>query len=111
MRRTFLAAIGLLAVGAVGAGLAACQAPAAGAAKTAGTATPGTPPRTAWGDPDLEGVWENLQRTPLERAKEFGTREFMTEQEAADRARKARSLNTSGTPTASLPDGEAGEVA
>src|ERR1700738_1161671 len=104
MRRIYLAAIGLLAVGAAGMGLTACQAPSAGAAKTAGTATPGTPPRTAWGDPDLEGVWENLQRTPLERAKEFGTREFMTEQEAADRAKKAQARGTS------LPEGEAGGV-
>ena len=112
MRRTFLAGIGLLAVGMVGVWLTACSRPApTSAAAATGTATPGTPSRTAWGDPDLQGVWENLQTTPLERAKEFGTREFMTEQEAADRARKARSLNTSGTPTASLPEGEAGELA
>jgi hypothetical protein len=33
-------------------------------------------------------MWDTRTRTPLERAKEFGTREFMTEQEAADPARR-----------------------
>jgi hypothetical protein len=106
MRRKFLASLGLLAV----VWLAACgrQAPPS-PAKTTDAATTGTPPRTAWGDPDLQGVWENLQRAPLERPKEFGTREFMTEQEAAERAKRAPTT-TSGTPTLDLPAGEAEEV-
>ena len=106
MRHRFLASMSLLAVVLAAAGLAACnrQSPATQ------TAEAGASARTAWGDPDLQGVWENLQQTPLERAKEFGTREFMTEQEAADRAAKGRALSTSGTPTENLPEGEEGEV-
>ncbi len=38
-----------------------------------GTRSGYTPPRTAWGDPDLQGVYTNSNEyaTPLERPKEF----------------------------------------
>src|SRR5262245_26639219 len=109
MRHKFLASIGLLAVIA----LVACgrqgQAPSGEAANSTNAGATGNL-RTAWGDPDLQGVWENLERAPLERAKEFGTKEFMTEQEAAERAKRTP-LTTSGTPTVDLPAGEADDVA
>ena len=38
-------------------------------------------PRTPWGDPDLQGTWDYRTITPLERARELGTREFYTEAE------------------------------
>lgn len=118
MRHGNIASISVLAV-AMAAGLAvACKAPSdAGqasttAARTGDAAKNWTPTRTAWGDPDLQGVWENLTPVPLERAKEFGTREFMTEQEAAERLRRAKtqSTSTSGTPAPALPRGEADEI-
>jgi hypothetical protein len=40
-------------------------------------------PRTPWGAPDLQGIWDNEVVTPFERPKEYGTREFLTEQEQA----------------------------
>ena len=43
-----------------------------------------TPPHTADGQPDLEGVWTNSTLTPLERPPEFAGKEFLTEQETAD---------------------------
>lgn len=43
-------------------------------------------PRTPWGDPDFQGSWENRTPTPLERDPRYGTREFLTEEEAAQRA-------------------------
>ena len=49
-------------------------------AQTQGTADG---PRTAWGDPDLQGVWDFSTITPLERPDELGDREFLTEEEAA----------------------------
>ena len=44
-------------------------------------------PRTPWGDPDLQGLWDTRTYTPLERPPEFGDREFMTVEEAAERER------------------------
>ena len=40
-------------------------------------------PRTAWGDPDLRGVWDYWTFTPLERPAEFDGRERLTDEEAA----------------------------
>ena len=66
---------------------AAATAPAgAGQAQEPGQAEYATP-RTAWGDPDLQGMWDTRTYTPMERPPEFGTREFMTEEEAAERER------------------------
>ena len=41
------------------------------------------PLRTAWGAPDLGGVWDFRSITPLERPEELTDREFLTEEEAA----------------------------
>jgi hypothetical protein len=50
------------------------------------TAPPGWKvPKTSWGHPDLQGLWDNGTTTPLERPKEFADREFLTEKELADR--------------------------
>jgi hypothetical protein len=40
------------------------------------------PPRTANGDPDLQGMWTNATITPLERPKEFGERLVISDAEA-----------------------------
>ena len=39
--------------------------------------------RTAWGDPDLGGVWDFRTLTPIERPDELGDKEFLTSEEAA----------------------------
>ncbi len=41
------------------------------------------PPRTPWGHPDLQGIWNNSTLTPLERPEELAGKEFLTEEEAA----------------------------
>ncbi|MEX0902725.1 MAG: hypothetical protein WDZ76_08375 [Pseudohongiellaceae bacterium] len=38
-------------------------------------------PRTEWGQPDLQGVWNFVSSTPLERPERFGTQEFLTAEE------------------------------
>jgi hypothetical protein len=50
----------------------------------AGQAKKWTAPRTADGQPDLQGIWTNATITPLERPKELAGKEFFTEQEAAE---------------------------
>jgi hypothetical protein len=62
--------------------LFAGQAPATAAKTTVATNT-GTPLRTPWGEPDLQGIWSNPVVTPLERPAEFGARQFLTDAEAA----------------------------
>src|SRR5436190_20953615 len=48
--------------------------------------------RTPWGDPDLQGIWSNPYVIPLERPKQFGTREFLTKEEIAAEERRLRDL-------------------
>ena len=48
-----------------------------------------TPPRTAWGEPDLQGTWTNETITPFERPKALADKAFLTEQEAAAIERQA----------------------
>ena len=40
-----------------------------------------TAPRTPWGDPDLQGTWNNGTITPLERARGAGEKELLSKQE------------------------------
>ena len=39
----------------------------------------GEAPRTAWGAPDLQGVWDFRTITPLQRPEALGDQEFLTE--------------------------------
>ena len=48
------------------------------------------PPRTPWGDPDLQGIWSSKTQTPLERPAEYEGREFLTDAEVAALEQGAR---------------------
>ena len=41
-------------------------------------------PVTAWGDPDLQGIWNHGTITPLERPSKYAGRELLTDEEVAD---------------------------
>ena len=46
-----------------------------------------TPPRTAWGDPDLQGIWPSTHMVgvPFERDAKYGNRLFLTDAEFKER--------------------------
>ena len=62
--------------------------PVTGQAQTAAADRP-TPPRTLWGTPDLQGVWDFRSITPLQRPEELADTEFLTEEEAANLEQEA----------------------
>ena len=65
-------------------------APAAAAGQTAEAPSS---PRTAWGDPDLQGIWNNATLTPLQRPADLADRAFLTEEEAAGLAQSTVQRN------------------
>ncbi|HEY9463212.1 MAG TPA: hypothetical protein VIR54_08995, partial [Vicinamibacterales bacterium] len=60
-------------------------------------------PRTAWGDPDLQGIWpsDHLVDVPFERPESFGTRTELTDAEFA--AAQARATSDISPLTAPPP--------
>jgi len=51
-----------------------------------------TPPRTPWGDPDLQGIWPgtSMVGVPLQRPQQFGDRNVLTDEEFQTRVREAK---------------------
>jgi hypothetical protein len=41
-------------------------------------------PHTPWGDPDLQGVWNDATSTPLQRPGGVGSKDILTDEEAVD---------------------------
>jgi hypothetical protein len=70
-------------------------------------AKPWTPPRTPWGDPDIQGTFTNvgMRDVPFERPVELGERSTITdaefaERKARDEQARRRSLDERVTPSA-----------
>jgi len=88
------------------------QTPAAPAKKSAATKAPAAantanPPRTPWGDPDLQGTWFVLYDVPLERSAANAGKEFLTDAEIAAEDQK-KGLNPGRNARAA--DGTAQDV-
>ena len=84
----------LVLFGVVATVVAVASVPMAGQARRAtdSTAAPAkswTQPRTAWGDPDLQGVWRNEAGVNLERSEKFAGRALLTDAEVAANLKRA----------------------
>jgi hypothetical protein len=67
-----------------------------------GAATSYPPPKTPWGEPDLQGIWpiNHLIAVPLVRPKQLGTKALLTDEEVAkaQAALEARNKRFQGGP-------------
>jgi hypothetical protein len=61
-----------------------------------------TPPRTPWGDPDLQGVWDYRTITPLERPQNMAGRALLTDDEVS-RLEAQAAKNLDQPPDADTP--------
>jgi hypothetical protein len=54
-----------------------------------------TPPKTPWGEPDLQGMWplNHLISTPFQRQQKYGDRRLMTDEEFAAAQKSAQARN------------------
>ena len=71
-------------------GVASAAAQASGSAEASAAARVDSswkPPLTAWGHPDLQGIWttDDMRGIPQQRPTEFGTRRYLTDEEFAAR--------------------------
>ncbi len=82
----------ILALSGIGIAIALAQSPGPAAPKVTKPSAAGaradakwTPPKTPWGEPDLQGIWpiNHLIAVPLERPRQYGDRLYMTEEEFA----------------------------
>jgi hypothetical protein len=89
--------VGILALCAIAAAQAVGQTQAA--------ATNWTPPKTAWGEPDLQGVWtsDDSIGVPFERPRRYGNRKLQTDEEYAAR-KKENDLLSSSVQAGTIPD-------
>src|SRR5437588_8929478 len=73
-----------------------------------GPTTHWTPSRTAWGDPDLQGVYTFATQTPVERPKELSGKAAYTDAELAQvtaRSEAARRAREEGPVDPTKPPG------
>jgi hypothetical protein len=71
--------------------------------KTARAVNRWTPSRTAWGDPDLQGVWNNSTITELERPRELSGKEVLSGDEAAAVEQRTAQNRVDRSPAAGDP--------
>jgi hypothetical protein len=53
-----------------------------------------SPPKTPWGDPDLQGMWPvaHLQGTPFQRPEKYGDRMYLTDEEFAEQDKRQKAF-------------------
>jgi hypothetical protein len=65
-----------------------------------------SPPKTPWGDPDLQGIWPStaMVGVPFERPAQFGSRLFLTEEEFKQRQKESERQSELDTESFSVDD-------
>jgi hypothetical protein len=78
-----------VAAAAVGAVISVSVTQTSAQAQATSAAAPTPAPKTAWGEPDLQGIWTDESDTPLQRPAKWADQEFFTEaqRQELDRAR------------------------
>jgi hypothetical protein len=78
-----------VAAAAVGAVISVSVTRTSAQAQATSAAAPTPAPKTAWGEPDLQGIWTDESDTPLQRPAKWADQEFFTEaqRQELDRAR------------------------
>src|SRR5262249_53304297 len=71
--------------------------PSGAFAQAAQAKKPWTPPKTPWGEPDLQGQWPATANIPMQRPASFGTRATLTDEELTQRERQAERQNETDT--------------
>src|SRR5712691_11190748 len=89
----------MLALGGIGIAITLAQTPApkpAGAKQPSATPANWTPPKTSWGEPDLQGTWpiNHLIGVPLERNRQYGDRLYMSDEEFAKAQKSVEARDT-----------------
>jgi hypothetical protein len=78
-----------------------CVASASLAEAQSAKAGPYTPPKTAWGDPDLTGIWPSTDMVgvPFERPENFGQRNEVTQEEFVTRQKQEQTRSAADLET------------
>src|SRR5438067_3336867 len=85
----------ILALGGMSIGLTLCPAAAQQASQKPAAGKSWTPPKTPWGEPDLQGMWplNHLISTPFQRPEKYGDRRLLTDDEYAAAQKSAEARN------------------
>jgi len=67
-----------------------------------------TPPRTQWGQPDLQGVWNFSSNVPMQRSAQYGDREFMSPEEIASMQERLAARDAASDQAVPQADGGPG---
>ena len=57
-----------------------------------------TAPRTEWGVPDLQGVWNFSSNTPMQRPLQYGNRQFLNTEEIAELEARSEARDEASAP-------------
>ena len=59
-------------------------------------------PRTEWGQPDLQGGWNWSSNVPMQRPSQYGERQFLTQEEVEEFARRRAAADASSDAALSI---------